>query len=274
MIGRQIAAALLGLTIVGTAEAGDRWVTLGASTTELVFALGKGASVVGVDGTSVYPAAADALPEVGTHRDVHVEAVLALRPTRVIASDAVGQPAVLDQLRAAGVPVDVLPEPHDLDAARARVRAVAALVGAVVEGEALVKRLDAELATLRAAPGQPRVAFVYARGVGTMMIGGGDMAVATLVRLAGGTLVSDWAGFRPVTPESLVAAAPDVLVLTTRGLDSVGGVDALLAVPGVALTPAGKARRVVVLDDLLLLTLGPRTGEAARQLAARLGGAP
>jgi iron complex transport system substrate-binding protein len=76
--------------------------------------------------------------------------------------------------------------------------------------------------------------------------------------------------FQPLTDEALLAAAPDVLVVTTTGLESVGGVDGLVAVPAVAGTPAGRDRRVIALDDQLLLGLGPRAGDALEQLVDQL----
>src|SRR5690606_14484652 len=94
--------------------------------------------------------------------------------------------------------------------------------------------------------------------------------VGVVVEHAGGSLVGDRDGYRPVTAEALVAAAPDVLLLTPRGLESLGGVAGLLAVPGAAVTPAGRPRRVVAIDDLLLLGRGPRTDVAVRQLRGAL----
>jgi iron complex transport system substrate-binding protein len=79
-------------------------------------------------------------------------------------------------------------------------------------------------------------------------------------------------GFQPITAEAVVVARPDVLLAFTRGLEAIGGVDALMALPGIAQTPAGQARRVVHLDDLYLGGMGPRTGKALLDLARALHG--
>lgn len=269
MIPTLLWLALLG----GDALAAERWVTLGAVVTETVFALGGGDRVVGVDASSVYPPVADALPEVGGHRRVDVEAVLALRPTRVLAAPDIGPPEALAQLRAAGVPVDVAPEAKDIAGALARVRWTAALMDVGVVGEALSARVSAELAAAPRATGRPSVAFLYARGAGTLLVGGRGAGVDVVVNEAGGVLVGDWEGFRPVTAEALAGLSPDVFLLTTRGLESLGGVQGVLSVPGVSLTPAGRAGRVVAVDDLLLLTLGPRLGTGVDAVAKALLGA-
>jgi iron complex transport system substrate-binding protein len=77
-------------------------------------------------------------------------------------------------------------------------------------------------------------------------------------------------GYKPLTPEALVTAQPDVLLLLTAGLDSVGGVDGLLSLPGVGQTPAGKNRRVLHYDDQYLLGIGPRVGQALMDLVKGL----
>lgn len=65
-----------------------------------------------------------------------------------------------------------------------------------------------------------------------------------------------------------INAAPDVLLVLTAGLESVGGVPGLLKLPGVAQTPAGRNRRIVDVADGALLSFGPRTGETISALAA------
>jgi iron complex transport system substrate-binding protein len=82
--------------------------------------------------------------------------------------------------------------------------------------------------------------------------------------------VTGYERYVPISAEAAVAAAPDVILTVTRTLDDIGGIDALLAQPGLAQTPAGQARAVVAMDDLYLLGFGPRLGEAVRDLALQL----
>ncbi|MGK2965745.1 MAG: ABC transporter substrate-binding protein, partial [Tepidiformaceae bacterium] len=85
-----------------------------------------------------------------------------------------------------------------------------------------------------------------------------------------GTEIGLRQAFTPITSEALVEAAPDVILMTTTGLESVGGLDGLVKIPGIAQTPAGQARRVVALEDGLLFSFGPRTPEALRLLVEGL----
>jgi iron complex transport system substrate-binding protein len=63
-----------------------------------------------------------------------------------------------------------------------------------------------------------------------------------------------------------------VLLVTDQGLQAAGGIDGLLRAPGLAATPAGRARRVLSLDALWLLGFGPRLPSAIRTLAQGLHG--
>lgn len=253
-----------------------RVVSAGGAVTEVVFALGEGGRVVGVDSSSTWPEAATRLPQVGYLRALSAEGILALRPTLLLTTTDAGPPSALQQLRGAGVPVLDLPAAHGVDAARARIRAVAAALGREAQGRALLDALDRDLAAVPAPPSpRRRVVFLYARGAGTLNVAGRDTAADAMLRLVGAdNAVTGYEGYRPLTAESLVAAAPDVILLTARGLASMGGADAILALAGVGATPAGRARAVVAMDDLALLGFGPRLGASARELATLLRAAP
>ncbi len=246
--------------------AGDRVVSVGAALTEILFALDHGDRVVGVDSSSLCPASAQTLPRVGSHRQVHAESILALSPDTLFVSDGVGPGAALDQLRAGGLDVHVVASPTSLAGARDRILEVGRSVGA----EAQALELVTDWPTVPSTPSGPKVAFLYARGAGTMMLAGHGTGIDEVVEAAGGQLVGDWDGFRPVFAEALVSMAPDVLLMTTRGLESMGGAEGLKAVPGLSLTPAGRNQAVLHLDDVLLLSLGPRTPQAIDTLRVQL----
>lgn len=280
MSAAQATGALLTLAIALSpadvaAAPPERWMSLGGAITETVFALGAGATLVAVDDTSTFPEQAQALPHVGYYRQLATEGLLAQAPTDVLADAKAGPAVVLEQLRAAGVRVHILGTGDDLEGLRARIVVLGKLMRREARAAELVRTLDEDLVKLRAevpatAP-RVRVLFVMARGAGALSVAGRETAAHTMLTLAGGQSVSgDYTGYRPLSAEALVAAAPEVIVLTTTGLASVGGLHGLLAAPGVALTPAGKARRVVALDDLYLLGFGPRTARAALELARAL----
>lgn len=249
----------------------SRIVTIGGPVTETVYALGLGERVAGTDRSSVYPKAIQAKPRLDYFRQTSAEGVLSLKPTLVLAVDGTGPPGVVEQIRSAGVPVVVLNPTTTVDAAETRIARLGRLLGRTAQADSLVARMRADLAGVERPATAPRVLFVYTRGARTVLASGTGNEADAVLRLAGAeNAITSYEGYKPLTAEAVVAAQPDVIVVPRVGLESLGGLDALLAQPGIAQTPAGKARRVVVVDDSLLLGFGPRLGEGVRTLAAEL----
>ncbi len=251
----------------------SRIVTVGGPVTETVYALGLGDRVVGSDASSLYPEAVLALPRLDYFRQTSAEGVLSLSPTLVLAVEGTGPPGVVEQIRAAGVRVEVMPEVVDAATAAARVRRVGEILGRTAQADSLVDAMTREIAAAGAErpATPPRALFVYARGAGVVLAAGTGGAPAAVLRLAGAeNAVTAFEGFRPLTAEAVAAAQPDVLVVPKASLESLGGIDGLLRQPGLAETPAGTARRIVAVDDALLLGFGPRVGEGVRDLARGL----
>ncbi|MEZ0321015.1 MAG: hemin ABC transporter substrate-binding protein [Thermus sp.] len=250
----------------------NRIVSLDGITTEILFALGVGDKVVGRDDSSYYPPQVLRLPSVGYQFRLSAEGILSLRPTLVIGREDVRPPQVVDQLRQAGVAVVLVPAEPSVEGAKAKIRVVAQAVGQPERGEALVRALERDLLALRAHQAQHRSQklrglFLYLRGPGTTYVCGEGSTPVGVMKLAG--LENAAQGIRecqPMTAESVVAARPDVIVVFKKGLESVGGLEGLLKLPGVAQTPAGQKRRVVAMDDLYLGSFGPRAGRAALDL--------
>lgn len=254
------------------ATTGHRIVSIGGPVTEIVYALGAGDHVVATDTSSVYPDRATKLPQLGYQRSIAAEAVLAQRPDLVLASADAGPPAAIAQLRAAGVALAIIPTAQTPDEAAARIRAVGAALHLDAQAGAMA---DAMLVDTRAATvaggARPRAVLIYARGAGTLMVAGAGTTGGAMLALAGAVnAASGFHGYKTLSPEVLVDAAPDVIVVPSRGLETLGGEAALLALPGVADTPAGRARRFVAIDDLLLLGFGPRLPAAIRALASQM----
>jgi iron complex transport system substrate-binding protein len=250
-----------------------RIITVGGAVTETVFALDAGDEVIAVDTSSVYPERTAKLPKVGYQRTLSAEGILALAPDLVVLSDEAGPPATIEQLRSAGVRVERMPPVKNADDAVARVVAVGKAIDRPVASFATTMRRDVAAAVARVPTKGPRFVLVYARGAGTLMVSGSDTAGSAMVTLAGGrNAIEGVSGFKPLSAEVLIAAAPDVIVVPSRGLVTLGGEAGVLAIPGVADTPAGRNRRIVAFDDLLLLGFGPRLATAIDQLAQLLHG--
>jgi iron complex transport system substrate-binding protein len=257
-----------------TIESTSRILPMTSGVAEVVFSLGLGDFVVGRDVGTTFAQAAD-LPVVTRAHDISAEGVLALRPTVVIGDASAGPPEALEQIRQAGVPVVLVREAWSLDDVAPRIEQVAQALGVDEAGTALIERTQADIAAARSQiEGNPTIAFLYLRGQASVYLLGGDGAGAdSMIEALGATDAGTKAGltsFTPLTAEAMVKAQPDVLLVMTKGLDSVGGIDGLLELPGIAQTPAGRERRIIAVDDGLLLSFGPRTGAVLRSLAEQL----
>ena len=260
------------VTITDTSRIIPLWDNLA----EVVFALGLGDHVVGRD-TSTTFAQATKLPLVTRAHDISPESVLSLRPTLILADEQTGPAEALRQIRDVGVPVVVFKRPTNVAEIGAQITRIASALGVKDQGEALAARTTREVDAIRSKVASeathPRVAFLYLRGsAGVALIAGPGSGVDSMIEAAGGrdagTAIKLGNPFTPLTSEALVDAKPDIILMTTTGLESVGGLDGLLEVPGVAQTPAGRDRRVVTMEDGLLFSFGTRTAGALRTLSA------
>lgn len=247
---------------------------------EVVFTLGLGENVVGRDAAADFTEAEE-LPQISEGHDVSVESVLSLEPTVILADTWTGPPEAVEQLQESGVPVVILEEAWTIEDMYPRFERVAEALGVAERGEELVERTQSQMAEVResAPTGDDAlsVAFLYLRGTaGVYLLGGRGSGADTLIEEVGATDAGVAMGldqpFTPITSEALIEAQPDVLLVMTKGLESVGGIDGLVEIPGVAQTPAGQERRVVDFADGVLLNFGPRTPQVVAALAEELYG--
>jgi len=259
----------------------SRIVTLSGDLTEFVFELGLGSSVVATDVTTVAPDEAVTLPKAGIGRFLTAEGVLKHDPTLVIADTQTSPATAIEQIRAAGVPVAVLDVPTTFDGLYDKVTALGVLLDASNAASEANERLRSEIVAASVEPGAayavPRIAYVYTRGPDVMLLFGEGMTTTPVIEAAGGLDAGVEAGVQktvPVTPEALAAAAPDVLIVPEEGYAVLGGIDGLLAIPGVSATPAGRNGAVFAYPEGDFLTFGPRIADSIARLVTDLSSLP
>ncbi|MFD5751345.1 hemin ABC transporter substrate-binding protein [Streptomyces sp. NPDC127033] len=263
-----------------TVTSTDRIVPLTGSLSEIVFTLGLGERVVARDITATFEQAAK-LPVVTRAHDVSAEGVLSLRPTLVLADTTTGPAEAIGQIRAAGIPLLVVAPAKSLGDVGRRIDAVAGALGVTAAGTELKERTERRITAVqkdipaREGGREPRVAFLYLRGSASVyLLGGADSGASSLLEAAGAVDAGKESGltkdFTPITSEALAKAAPDAILVMAKGLASVDGVDGLVKIPGVAETPAGMDRRVVSVEDGVLLNYGPRTDEVLKSIVEQL----
>lgn len=248
-----------------------RIVTLGGSVTEIVFALGFGDQVVAVDGSSLHPARVTRLPQVGYYRTLSAEGLLSLRPDVIIGADASGPPPVLEMIRAAGVRVELIDEAHTPEQIPENIDRIAAVLGTPERGARLATEVRSDferVAELRTEAGLDLSAvFVWNRGGPGLQVAGSETSAHTMLEVAGlSNAAATLTGYQPINAEAMLLADPDVLIVPNATAEGMGGIDALLRMPGISPTTAARTGNVVVVDLLAFVGFGPRAGDAVIEL--------
>lgn len=267
-------AMILTLAAVSAQAGGSdarRIVAVGGSVTEILYALGAQDRVIARDTTSVFPPEVESLPDVGYMRALSPEGLMSVNPDLILAEDGAGPPATLDQMRAAAIPFVTVPNGWTAEGVAEKIRAVGAAIGAEDKAETLASDVQARIDAARQAAGagtKPRALFVLSTQGGRIMASGTGTQAAGMLALAGAeNAVTEFEGYKPLTDEAVIAAAPDVIVMMDRGGDHGATAEALFAMPAVATTPAAARKALVRMDGLYLLGFGPRTGAAVEDLS-------
>jgi iron complex transport system substrate-binding protein len=247
----------------------SRVVVLANGVAEIINALNAKSILVGRDISSTEKELKD-IPIVTSGHQVMPEKVIELKPDLVIIDASTGPKATIDQIRTAGIKIIETPESWTLSDIPTKVSAVASAIGAQQQGDLLNQALAKELKTSTVAT-KPRIAFLYLRGTSSVyLIGGPGSGSDSLIQAIGATDVGAQSlpnPYNTMTAESLATLNPDVIIVMTKGLQSVGGISGLLKLPGIAQTQAGKNQAVIDVDDSLLLSYGPRTPSLVTALA-------
>lgn len=250
----------------------SRVIVLANGVAEIIQSLNGQSIMVGRDISSSEDSLAD-IPIVTSGHQVLPEKVIALKPDLVLIDASTGPKAAIATIKAAGIRVVETPESWSLSDLPRKVRAVGAAIGAPDQADLLVEQINQSLQTNQL-KNSPRVAFLYLRGTSSVyLIGGSGSGADSLLQAIGAVDVGAQSLDRPfntLTAESLASLNPDVILVMSKGLESVGGVQGLLKLPGVAQTKAGKNAAVIDVDDSLLLSFGPRTPSLIEALATAL----
>ena len=256
----------------GISSKAMRLISIGGALTEIVYSLHAHTELVGVDTTSIYPTEASRLPNVGYARRLSTEGILALRPTQLLATAEAGPPIVLKQIIDSGIPLSILPSGHQFIDVIDRVRTIGRLLHKTDAAEALASRLllewnNTQKRVVNSKINNTRVLFILSQNPSQLMVGGEKTSAAAMIAYAGArNAISGLSGFKPLTPEAVIAANPDVLLLTDQGIKSVGGIGGVLRLPGIKQTRAGREQKVVSLEAMYLLGFGPRMPLAVAEL--------
>lgn len=253
----------------------SRIITLGAAFTETVNALGFGNNIIAVDVTSIYPAFINKLPKVSNNRSVSAEALIAFAPDLILAPEGSVSKEIQYQLKSAGIRFVSIKQEYSTKGALNFIRQTAVALQVPQKGDVLAKQMELKinnaLLNVKETGKTPKVLFIYARGAGTMMVAGKKSSLDAIINLAGGkNAVHEFDDFKPYTTEALVRANPDVILMFDFGYNSLGGINSILKMPGMAQTTAGKNKKIVQMEASLLVNFSVRLDQAIISLNSKL----
>ncbi|MCI1186783.1 ABC transporter substrate-binding protein [Hymenobacter sp. DH14] len=255
-----------------TPPGAERIVSVSKQLTEMIFALGAGDKLVGVDLSSTYPAAAKNLPTVGYHRLLNAEGIISLKPTVVFSDGNIAPEAVMTQVRGVGIPVKEFAPSKTIPETCQLLQQLGDLFGKRPRADSLARQLtaDMQLAADKAKqyPEHPKVVIIHYGLQKNIYLAMGQKSTGTqMVAWAGGVnSLNASEGMKPISPELIAEAQPDVILATDFGYDRQGGLEKFKQLPGVALTPAAKNNRIYRVEEHDMVYLGPRTGQNVLRL--------
>lgn len=266
---KKLALGLLALLCAFNVQAAQRIVVAGGSLTELIYAIGAGNRVVGVDETTSFPPQTAALPHIGYWKQLSSEGILSLRPDSFITWQDAGPQLVFDQLRAQKVQVITLPRiPATVDQMYANIDTLAESLGAQEQGKTLINDLRQRLAKVaqssasKAAP--VKALFILSAGGSAPQVAGKGSVADAVMTLAGAQNVAKHPQYRSYSAEALIAANPEVIIVTSQMIG--GDLNRLSTIAGITHTAAWKNQRIVIIDQALILGMGPRVADAVETL--------
>ena len=268
-------AAVISTDVAANSDKARRIVAIGGSISEIVFALGEDARLIARDSTSIFPEKVADLPNVGYMRALSPEGVLSVDPDLIIALEGSGPPEAVAVLRSADIPYAVVREAFSRAGIVEKVRAVGEALGVETKASALAADLDRQLAAAEAEAQivgvKKKVLFILSLRGGKILASGSGTAADGIIRMAGGVnAISGFPGYKQLTDEAVITAAPDVVLMMDRGGGHTAPAEAPLDHPAIRSTPAAGTQSVVRMNGQYLLGFGPRTAAAVRDLHAAL----
>jgi iron complex transport system substrate-binding protein len=261
-------------TVVNISNAQQRLITAGSAITEIVCELGDCDKIIATDRTSLYPSKVQQLPSIGYRNSINAEGILSLKPTLIIAEKDYVEDAVLQQLSASGVKLVIIEKRVNFDDIRKSIEKIATAIGRQAEGKALIAKNEAALADaksmLQKSTSSPSVLCVYNRGTATISVAGNNTFAEILSYVGTKNAIASVDGYKPLNTEALIASNPDYLLMISTGIESLGGIDGVLKIPGVSQTTAGKKKQIIGIESLRLTNFGPRFGETVKELVVLL----
>lgn len=262
-----------------TASNTEKVVVAGGSLTEIMYFLGLQQKIVALDVTSSYPKEAKKLPSIGYVRALSTEGVLSLDPTLVIGENDMGPENVVEQIKRTNIDLRIIPETHSAEGIKSKVLCLGTIFDL---NDKTKKKVNDELIPLiddleeiqkKNKKLKKRILLILSMQGTSPVVAGLGTAGDGFIKMTGASnVITEFEGWKPVSPESLILSNPDYILITSRGMRSFRSIDELVKQPALSLTNAAKNRNVIDINGMAMLGFGPRGIMTALKVARRIYG--
>lgn len=264
---------LLVLTVQSAnAQAKERMISAGSSVTELFLALEATDQLVAVDLSSRAIITSPNIEQVGYHRQLSAEGLMALNPTRLIGSNEMGPETTLQLLAASQVDVITVPSGNSVKNLYQRIDTIAKLTNTQANVAPLKQKIAASISQLKNNPlsTSPKVLFLMVSQDRPATVAGNDTPINTIITLAGGSnpAAQSVNSYKPLSYEAIIAMAPDYILVSERAWQKFNGKDGLLTqLPLLKATTAGQHGNILSIPSSAIIGgFGIESIELAKQL--------
>jgi len=273
-------AALLAAAIGGCRDAGQagstaqRVVCVSKQINEFMYDIGAESLIVARDLTSVYPPAITKLPSVGYHRALSAEGIISMKPTLLLTDGNLGPDAVIEQVKKVGIPELIIQPGATPDSAEQLMATLGKRFGHERQADSVIAGWKAAMDSVQrdsarwAGAKRPRVLIIHFGQIANnyLALKRGGAADVMLHWAGADNAIDSVGGMARLTPELIAKAAPDVIIATDVGFDRYGSAEKFATLPGVSLTPAGKALRIYRVQEEEIMYFSPRTPASVRKM--------
>jgi iron complex transport system substrate-binding protein len=262
----------------GDTGTGPRVVAVSKQINEYLYDIHAESILVARDLTSIYPPQITKLPSVGYHRALSAEGIISMKPTMLLTDGNLGPDAVVTQVKKVGIPVVIMTPGSGQDSAQLLMTRLGQEFHHEKQADSVIAKWRTDMAaalgdsTRWANAPRPRVMVMHMGQIANSYLALKRGTPADqIIHWAGGVNAVDSAGgMLRLTPELIAKAAPDIIIATDVGFDRLGSADKFAEMPGVALTPAGKSKRIYRIDETEVMYFGPRTASSLVKIAGWL----
>ena len=248
-----------------------RIVAAAAGAAEMLQEIGLAQEIVGVDERNSWLSSASV---VTSGHSFNFESLIALQPTHVVLDSLTDSTEVRDRLESSGIKVVELPTATSIPGIYEKYIVLGKEFNKEEEARIASQALQGKFSDIKIVTRNFRIAFLYLRGTNAIyFVGGKGSGADSLIAAIGSTDVGAQSlenPFSPLTAEVMRKLNPEVLLLMTKGYESVGGLKGLQSLPGLAEAEAVKQNRVITIDDRALLDFGPQTISVLKQMQEQL----